>query len=459
LPTADTESDVRTCYACGHAAESGQRCPDCGEPLWFETDPAGIEWPDRDGVWAFADLLPVDRPASGLAAAAGATPLIRAPALDVGGARVHVKLEGTNPTGSFKDRGSAVGVAAAVAGDAGPSSAAGDGDGTGGGPAAVGTVSHGNMAASMAAHAAGAGLNCVVLVPADISAARLDRIAAYGPRIVRVDGDYGRLYYDALDLGPEAGIAFVNSDSPLRVAGQKTTALELLRAFAAGEVGSDGEVRAEGAGGAAAASPPAVPDAVVMPVSSGGHASAAWKAVREATAAGLTDDPPRLYFVQAAACAPVAGAFARGDDAVTRLGAGAVGETVAYSIANPDPPSGTRALAAARDTGGAVLAVDDDAIRTARREFARAGMRVEAASATTLAGLRRLRERGAVDAGEHVALVATGVGYDGEGGDGGGDGGDRGDGGAVKAVSRSGLAAALGVGEDGRTAASERERK
>ncbi|WP_435062661.1 threonine synthase [Halobaculum sp. EA56] len=411
------------CYACGRRHGSGQRC-DCGEPLWFGTDPDGVEWPDRDGVWAFADLLPVDPPRGGLAAAAGATPLVRAPGLDVDDARVHVKLEGTNPTGSFKDRGSAVGVAGAVAG------VPGDGD-----PDAVGTVSHGNMAASMAAHAAGHDLDCVVLVPADISDSRLDRIASYGPRIVRVDGDYGRLYHDALALGPEAGVEFVNSDSPLRVAGQKTTALEVLRAFAAGDAGGgDG-----GAGRATAAAGPDAPDAVVVPVSSGGHASAAWKAVREATAAGLVDDPPRLYLVQTAACAPVAGAFERGDDAVTRLDREAVGETVAYSIANPDPPSGTRALAAARDTGGAALAVDDDAIRAARRRFARAGMRVEAASATTLAGLRRLRERGEVDAGEHVVLVATGVGYGG-----GGDAGPT----DAETVTRADLAAALGV-DDG----------
>jgi len=435
LPTGDRGWTVLTCYACGRAAESGQRCPDCGEPLWFDTDPVDFAWPDRDGVWAFADLLPAEAPGSGLAAAAGATPLIRAPGLDADGARVHVKLEGTNPTGSFKDRGSAVGVAAAVARDAGTAGVAGgERGGEAEAPTAVGTVSHGNMAASMAAHAASAGIDCVVLVPADISAGRLDRIAAYGPRIVRVDGDYGRLYYDALDLGPEAGIAFVNSDSPLRVAGQKTTVLEVLRAFAAGEAGEVG-----GHGTPEAAPSSAMPDAVVMPVSSGGHASAAWKAVRETTAAGLLDDPPRLYFVQASACAPVADAFARGDDAVTRLEADEVDETVAYSIANPDPPSGTRALRAARNAGGAVLAVDDDAIRTARRDLAAAGMRVEAASATTLAGLRRLRERDEVDAGEHVVLVATGVGYGGDGDAGAAD---------AETVALEGLTAALGVGDE-----------
>ncbi|ESP88457.1 pyridoxal-phosphate dependent enzyme [Candidatus Halobonum tyrrellensis] len=380
-----------TCYACGARAESGQRC-DCGEPLWYETDPAGVAWPDADagGVWAFESLLPVGRPESGLATAAGGTPLVRAPTLDADGARVHVKLEGTNPTGSFKDRGSAVGVTAALAA----------------GRERVGTVSHGNMAASMAANAAGTDLDCVVLVPADIPDERLARIGAYGPRVVRVEGDYGRLYHDSLDV---AGVEFVNSDSPLRVAGQKTTVLEVLAERA-----------------------PDVPDAVVMPVSSGGHASAAWKALREAEAAGLVDDPPRLYLVQAAACAPVAAAFDRGDEEVVRLAPDEVGETVAYSIANPDPPSGTRALAAARATGGAVLAADDDDIGAARDWMARAGFRVEAASATPLAALGRLRDAGEIEAGEDVVLVATGAGY-----------GDDAPPESVETVRREGLAGAL----------------
>ncbi|WP_276272655.1 threonine synthase [Haloarcula litorea] len=362
-----------TCYDCGASATlaEGARC-DCGEPFWPATEPSGFDWPatgDRS-LWRYRDLLPDVTP-TGLAAGAGGTPLVRAPRLDADvGATVHVKYEGGNPTGTFKDRGSAVGVAAAEAA----------------GLSAVGTVSHGNMARSMAAHAASAGLDCLVLVPADIPAERLGLIARHDPTILRVEGDYGALYREALRLGRDRPVRFVNSDTPLRVAGQKTTALEVVESFA-----------------------PDVPDAVVLPVSSGGHASGIWKGLRELRAAGLVDRLPRCYFVQTAACAPVADAWERGADEVTPVTAG---ETVAYSIANADPPSGTRVLAAARDTGGAVLAVDDDAVLDARRALSeRAGLFVESACATALAGARALADRDEIGPSDDTVLVATGTGY------------------------------------------------
>ncbi|PSQ10099.1 threonine synthase [Halobacteriales archaeon QS_5_70_15] len=365
--------DLLTCYACGEAATlaDGPRC-DCGEPRWIDTDPTGGEWPATDdrSLWRYAGLLPGERPTD-LAAGAGGTPLVRAPRLDADvGARLHVKYEGGNPTGTFKDRGSAVGVTVAALN----------------GYDAVGTVSHGNMARSMAAHAASAGLDCVVLVPADIPRSRLGLIARHDPTILRVDGEYGRLYEASIRLGAEHGVAFVNSDTPLRVAGQKTTGLEIAESFA-----------------------PDVPDAVVMPVSSGGHASGVWKAFRELDAAGLVGSVPRLYFVQAAACAPIAEAWKRGDGTVSPVDGG---ETVAYSIANADPPSGNRVLAAARETGGGALAVDDGAVIDARRALAeRAGLFVESACATSLAGARTLAERGDLASDEDVVLVATGTGF------------------------------------------------
>ncbi|WP_254534948.1 threonine synthase [Halomarina litorea] len=362
----------RTCYACGATHDTTAARCDCGEPLWIATPTDGFwdDWPagGPDSMWRYRDLLAVDPP-TGLAGAAGGTPLVRTPPLDHGGVRVHVKYEGANPTGSFKDRGSAVGVAAALD-DGAP---------------AVGTVSHGNMARSVAAHAASTSTPAVVLVPADIPESRLAPIARYGPTVLRVDGDYGRLYDRSLELGADLGVPFLNSDVPLRVEGQKTLAYEVCETFA-----------------------PEVPDAVILPVSSGGNASAVWKGLRDLEGAGRIDRLPRLYFVQTAACAPIAEAFDRGDDAVERVER--VGETIAYSIANADPPSGTRALAAARDTGGAVLAVDDDAIRTAQRRLAReAGLAVEPAGATPLAALSQLRETGNVEEGEDVVLVGTGT--------------------------------------------------
>jgi threonine synthase len=363
-----------SCVACGETVDewTATRC-DCGGPRWIDVDADDFGWDDvtdAPGMWRYESLLPVSPP-GGLGDVAGDTPLVRTPRLDdLAGARVHVKYEAANPTGSFKDRGSAVGVAWAL--DHGVDT--------------VGTVSHGNMAMSMAAHAASVDLDCVVLVPADIPAERLGNIAQYDPTLLRVDGDYGRLYDRSLELGEQLGVEFVNSDAPLRVEGQKTTAVEICESFA-----------------------PAVPDAVVMPVSSGGHASGAWKAVRELHRAGAIDRLPRLYFVQAAACAPIAEAFEAEADEVTPVTAG---ETIAYSIANADPPSGNRVLAAARETEGAVLAVDDEEIRAARRAFAaRAGLTVETSSATTLAGAKRLAESGAIGEGEEIVLVATGSGF------------------------------------------------
>ncbi|MEM4781734.1 MAG: pyridoxal-phosphate dependent enzyme, partial [Halalkalicoccus sp.] len=212
------------CYDCGRSVPFGERarCV-CGESLWFEL--GEVEWPDRHdpGMWRYSNVLPADPP-TGIGAAAGGTPLVRAPNLDVGGVRLFLKDEGQNPTGSFKDRGSALALAFAREN----------------GIERIGTVSHGNMAMSTAACAAAAGIDCTVCVPADISEERLANIARYDPDILRIEGDYGRLYHESLAI---EGIRFVNSDTPLRVAGQKTTAYEICEAFS-----------------------PSVPDAIVLPV-------------------------------------------------------------------------------------------------------------------------------------------------------------------------------------------------
>lgn len=133
------------------------------------------------------------------------------------------------------------------------------------GAAVGGTVSHGNTARSVAAHAAGEGLTAVVRVPADVPPERPTTTARHGSTILRVDGDDSRLYGAALDAGAEADVAVADSDTPLRVAGQETTGLEV-----------HGH---------------ASPDAAGMSVAGGGHASGVWKAIREATLSGLVDDP------------------------------------------------------------------------------------------------------------------------------------------------------------------------
>nr|WP_049911434.1 threonine synthase [Halorubrum lipolyticum] len=324
-------------------------------------------------MWRYEALLPIDRP-EGVAGAAGGTPLVRTPGLDdATGGRAFVKDEGENPTGAYKDRGSAVAVPHAIA--------AGDD--------VVGTVSYGNMAISTAAHAASLDRECVVFVPADISGVRLELIAQYEPTIVRVSGEYGKLYGDALALSERHPISVLVSDAPARISGYKTAVFEIYDALA-----------------------PETPDVIALPASSGGFASGVWLGIRDLESAGLLAERPRVCLVQTAAADPLTRAFEAGATEPTPMSPDETGETIAHSIGNPDPPSGARALAAVRDTGGAVVSVTDDEIRAAQRRFAvDGGFCVEPASAATLAGVSRLAERGEVAADDSVVLVPTGTGF------------------------------------------------
>ncbi|WP_369333265.1 MULTISPECIES: threonine synthase [unclassified Haloferax] len=366
-----------SCYRCGERYDDGARvrCA-CGEALWVDTDPTAFSWADcrdRGGMWRYEALLPIDRP-EGVARAAGGTPLVRSPGLDdAAGARVFVKDEGENPTGAYKDRGSAVAVPHTVA--------------TGGD--VVGTVSYGNMAISTAAHAASLDRECVVFVPEQTSSVRLELIAQYEPTIVQVAGDYGKLYGDALELSKRLPIDVLVSDVPTRISGYKTALFEIYESLA-----------------------PAAPDVIALPASSGGFASGIWLGIRDLKRAGLIAEPPRLYLIQTATADPLTRAFEAGETEPTPLSPDETGDTIAHSIGNPDPPSGARALAAVRDTDGAVVSVTDDEIRTAQRQFAvNGGFCVEPASATTLAGVSRLAERGDIAADESVVLVPTGTGF------------------------------------------------
>ncbi len=363
------------CYRCG--AEYGAtiaRC-DCGEPLWFDRT-TDFTWPDAGtgpGLWRYHEMLPTSAP-EGIARTVGGTELVRTPRLDdVAGCQIHIKDEGQNPTGSYKDRGSAVAVPHALEH----------------GADVVGTVSYGNMAMSTAAHAASMGRECIVLVPSDIPPSRLELIAQYGPTILQVDGDYGGLYEEALRLNKALPVQFLLSDAPGRISGYRTAVYELYESLR-----------------------PETPDAIVAPTSSGGLASGLWRGILDLQGAGIIDQPPRLYLVHVAASDPITRAFVDGESEVTALHPNEVEETIAHSIGNPDPPSGTRALNAIRETNGAALSVSDEEIREAQRQFAQhSGVCVEPAAATPLAGVISLTDSGEIAADENVALFLTGTGF------------------------------------------------
>lgn len=365
------------CYRCDrrYRDDDRVRC-DCGEPLWFDTGSAGFDVLDRrdaQGLSRYAEVLPLSK-LEGIATAAGSTPLIRSRRLDqVAGCRVYVKDEGENPTGSYKDRGSAVAITRALQ----------RGNGV------VGTVSYGNMAMSTAAHTASRGCECVVLVPTEIRPGRLELIAQYDPTILQVEGDYGGLYDEVLKLNQKLPVSFLLSDAPGRISGYKTVLFEIHESMT-----------------------PETPDAIALPASSGGFASGIWRGILDLQNAGLIDEPPRLYLVQTAASDPITRSFAENRDEVSALPPEEVGETIAHSIGNPDPPSGTRALTAVRRTGGAVCSVTDEDVREAQRQYAqRSGLCVEPASAAPLAGVAQLTRRGEIDGDETVVLIPTGTGF------------------------------------------------
>lgn len=370
-------SSSLACYRCGndYGDDARVQCT-CGEPLWFNTHSTDFAWSDCEdtyNMWRYQALLPIDQP-KGVARAAGMTPLVRSEGLDdAAGCRIYVKDEGENPTGSYKDRGSAVAVPHAV----------------GTSNDAIGTVSYGNMALSTAAHATNLNRECIVFVPDDISSVRLELIALYEPTIIRVSGDYGALYSDALSLSESLPISILVSDAPARISGYKTVVFEIYESLA-----------------------PETPDAIILPTSSGGFASGIWRGIRDLEAAGLLQERPRIYLVQTATADPITQAFESGATDPTAMSPDETGETIAHSIGNPNPPSGGRALMAARETDGAVLSVTDEEIRTAQRQFAvEGGFCVEPASATPLAGAKRLTERGEIASDESVVLVPTGTGF------------------------------------------------
>ncbi|MBN1829878.1 MAG: threonine synthase [Deltaproteobacteria bacterium] len=350
------------------------RCDICGEPLEVETAfPACIREDEPFGSTIFArygEFLPFSDEGRGLTLGEGFTPLVEAHPL---AARFHVgrlflKDESRNPTWSFKDRGTVTALAHAVA----------LGYGT------IGTVSTGNMAASVAAYGARAGLNAVVLVSAGTASEKINPIAIYGARVIRVRGDYGSMYHKSLEIGRSREIYFMNSDVPFRVEGSKTIAFEICE-----------QCRFN------------VPDFIVVPTSSGGNFRGIVKGFEEFKRAGLIDRLPRFVAAQASGCAPIYKAYRERQEIVTPIDEP---RTIAGAIANPAPPSGNAALRKIYETGGIVAAVGDDEIIEAQREMAGQGIFGQPAAAVPLAAVKRLVREGEAHPDHSIVCLVTGGG-------------------------------------------------
>jgi threonine synthase len=365
-----------TCVECGETfapfAAVRYTCDECGGLLEvrYADLPTWDDFAGR-GVWRYAAALPFE---SGVSLPEGDTPLHEVPRLEAetGVARLRVKHEGMNPTGSFKDRGMTVGVR--VAQEVGVDRLA--------------CASTGNTSAALSAYGARGNMETLVLLPqGKVAAGKVAQASLHGARILEVDGNFDTCLDIVQDLAARGEAYLLNSLNPFRLEGQKTIGLEILEQFR----------REEGT----------YPDRIVLPVGNAGNTAALYKCFRELVESGaLTEEAtPMLTGVQAEGSAPMVEAVERGWDGIERWDDV---ETRATAIRIGNPVNAPKALPGIRETGGTAVAVSDDAITRAQRRLAREGVGVEPASAASVAGLRKLRREGVVDADERVVCLTTG---------------------------------------------------
>ncbi len=292
----------------------------------------------------------------------GDTPLVSAPALSrETGAEIFLKLEGCNPTGSFKDRGMVVAVAKAVEE----------------GARAVICASTGNTAASAAAYAARAGLQCAVVIPSgNIALGKLAQAMIYGARVLPIDANFDCALKLVRELAEQGNITLVNSVNPYRIEGQKTAAFEIVD-----ELGD-------------------APDILALPVGNAGNITAYWRGFTEYARAGKTARPPRMFGFQAEGAAPIV----RGAPVENP-------QTIATAIRIGNPASWKGALAARDESGGLIEAVRDEEILAAYRFLAqREGIFCEPASAAGVAGILKLAREQRLPRDARIVCVLTGSG-------------------------------------------------
>jgi threonine synthase len=284
-------------------------------------------------------MLPVTSDTPVITLLEGGTPLLEAPRLSARvGARVLLKLEGQNPTGSFKDRGMTMAISKALEE----------------GAKAVVCASTGNTSASAAAYAARAGMTCAVLIPeGHIALGKLAQALVHGAKVIQVRGNFDQALAIVRRLGEKAPVTVVNSVNPFRIEGQKTGAFEIVD-----ELGE-------------------APDMHCIPVGNAGNITAYWRGYLEYKAAGHSTKLPRMFGFQAAGAAPIVEGHPIENP-----------ETVATAIRIGNPASWYGATAAASESGGAIEAVTDDEILAAYRFLAsEESVFCEAASAASVAGL------------------------------------------------------------------------
>jgi threonine synthase len=370
------------CRECGREYEVAPvyTCEWCFGPLEVTYDYDAVAAAvSREGIaagpasiWRYADLLPVDR-GHAVDLGAGFTPLVRADRLAaaLGLGEVWVKNDTLNPTNSFKDRVASVALSKAL--EFGFKTAA--------------CASTGNLANSVAAHAARAGLRSFVFIPSNLERAKVVTTAVYGGNVVAIEGNYDDVNRLCAELAGTYRWAFVNVNvRPFYAEGSKTLAYETAE-----QLGWE------------------TPDHVVVPVASGSLLTKIRKGFDELHKIGLLDRAPhvRVSGAQALGCSPVATAWREGSDTIRPVKP----DTIAKSLAIGNPADGYFALDAVRQTEGGLAAVSDGEVVEGIRLLARTeGIFAETAGGVTVASLKRLAEEGVVSADERVVVYITGLG-------------------------------------------------
>ena len=365
--------------AASYPLEARYVCEECFGPLEVGYDWSGLDPVEAKrkiqagpgGIWRYADFLPfAERPRDPLQP--GLTPLVRAERLgeQLGIGELWVKNDAANPTHSFKDR--VVAVALAKARELGFTT--------------VACASTGNLANAVAAHAAAAGLESYVFVPADLEEQKLLATSIYGTNLVGVRGSYDDVNRLCTELCEARPWAFVNVNlRPYYAEGSKTLAYETVE-----QLGWE------------------LPDRIVCPVASGSLFTKIGRGLEEWLELGLVEgEMPTFNGAQAGGCDPVAEAFGAGWDVCRPQRA----ETIAKSLAIGNPADGPYAVELARRTGGSVESVSDEEIRAGIRLLAETtGIFTETAGGVTTAVLAKLAAAGAIGASERVVAIITGEG-------------------------------------------------
>ena len=383
------------CFKCGKRYRSDVSeylCSDDGSVLDIEINYLDLvrkAWrpgsmrPGEMSLWRFSGLIPVSTPDdnNNILSTVGGTPLVYAEQLNSAlGDRVWIKNDSLLPTGSLKDRASAVVVSHALER----------------GIEVIMTASTGNAGVALAGMAAAGGLRAVVLAPSSLPVGKAAQIIAYGAELVLVDGSYSDAYDVAVQASTEMGIYCRNTGyNPLTIEGKKTVSYEICEQLT--------DILDKGNNGAYWK----VPDVVIVPVGDGNMISGVHKGFADLMAIGMVSRMPKIVGVQAEGSAAITNAYKNGESVITEVSS----RTIADSISADRPADGYRAIQAVKNTGGQCFTVDDKEIANSVRELAAGtGIFAEASAAVAYAGLKMLQKNEWVKAGDNVVMLITGHG-------------------------------------------------